>query len=452
MNWQCIEILLGPDEHVPFIQFAVRNFPLVHPDTGETFPKDLSIEAFPLVPDAGIVKWHSDCAQKLRQRATPDEDKGPTLPPRPTVQPGVRIVNPGKRSQPNYTTSRPDPDYFDSRQKPRTGERDRERERHIPYSHVSSTAVPNGRPVRPKLSHNPSHRDRAFLAPEAGSPDSPRLSRSRRRSVPENMNSPISPHNGASPDPREALNNDHVRRHSHPRPARRGSVSSDASSEREEPPSPVQPRRRPTTRDEGPSIRFEYPSPTSPPHGIPVSPDMRPRPRDGRVNDEDKRRSYPIPIDLNGKLSAPFLLKRDRDRPRNNSKGANVRWKDLGDVKDIWKQGSKSSEDDRDALPRRRVSRHDADLDRDSGSGGGSRSDPKRNSDREVPRTRQPRHSSHEGSPQIDRDREWDRNRERDRDREREGLRSFRDRDRDRERRAVSPVRGVDGRFYPTVR
>ncbi|KAH8596534.1 hypothetical protein B0O99DRAFT_509542, partial [Bisporella sp. PMI_857] len=75
VNWQSIEILLGPEEHVPFIQYAVANFPIINPDTGEGFPKDLSIEAFPLVPDTVIVKWHNHCAQKLRQRATPDEER-----------------------------------------------------------------------------------------------------------------------------------------------------------------------------------------------------------------------------------------------------------------------------------------------------------------------------------------------------------------------------------------
>jgi hypothetical protein len=107
----------------------------------------------------------------------------------------------------------------------------------------------------------------------------------------------------------------------------------------------------------------------------------------------------------------------------------------------MWRRGSKSSEDDRekrDAVPVRRKSRDDGPLDRDRDSGSGSKSDWRRERDREKERDRErepvrsrpsTRHSSHEDDPRRD----WDR-------------------ERDRERRAVSPVRGVDGRYYPAVR
>ena len=77
VRWQSIEILLGPEEQFPFIQKAVRTFGIKNPDTGEPFPIDLPREAFPILPDLEIEKWHNKCAEKLRQRATPTSH--PTL-------------------------------------------------------------------------------------------------------------------------------------------------------------------------------------------------------------------------------------------------------------------------------------------------------------------------------------------------------------------------------------
>jgi hypothetical protein len=414
---------------VSFIQNAVTIFPIRNPDTGEPFPIDLPKEAFPLKADIEIEKWHNQCAERLRQRSSPSEDEGskPGLPPRPKVDPTFAHV----RVPPSYN-SRPRPevsDYFEpkSRASPRP----------IPYQHISSA----GRPVRPSLSHSPSHRARQFLAPEA--PDSPRPSRTRRRSVPENMSSPgASPVGVDSPDIKIHTAREHARRHSHPRHARRGSVSSDASSE-DEPSSPDVGRRssHPISREAKPSIRFEFPSPTSP-YAIPTPPD--PRLRRSREDEEMKRRSYPVPIDRSGKLSEPFLM----GKRGSNSRGQNVTWKDLSP--EMWRRGSKSSEDGREKTEvpiSRRQSRDENYADRDSGSG--SRSDHKRGdkerdrSDRDkgpaIPKTAQ-RHSSYDDDYRGDRD--WD-------DRGPDIL-SFRDRD--RARRAVSPMRGVDGRYYPTVR
>lgn len=412
---------------MPFIQNAVKNFAIRNPDTGEPFPLDLPKEAFPPKADPEIEKWHNQCAEKLRQRSTPNEEPRPDLPPRPKVEPTFAHVRP-----PSSYHSRPRPevsDYFEPKS--------RASQRPIPYQHVSSA----GRPVRPGLSHSPSHRARQFLAPEA--PESPRLSRTRRRSVPENMNSPsASPIGGDSPDIKIYPSKEHVRRHSHPRHARRGSVSSDASSE-DEPSSPDWGRRssHPHSREGKPSIRFEFPSPTSP-HGVPTP--LDPRIRRSRGEDEMKRRSYPVPIDRSGKLSEQFLM----GKRGGNSRGQSVTWKDLSP--DMFRRGSKSSEDDREKkeVPiRRRQSRDESHADRDSGSG--SRSDHKRrDKDRDrSDRDRDPvrpritkRHSSYEDDNRWERD--WE-------DRGPD-IRSFRDRD--RERRAVSPVRGVDGRYYPVGR
>ncbi|PVH75313.1 hypothetical protein DL98DRAFT_427750, partial [Cadophora sp. DSE1049] len=93
VRWQSIEILLGPEEHVPFIQNAIRLFPIFNPLTGNPFPLPLPKEAFPLVPDVDIARWHEQCAQELRQRASPSEEEiRPHLPPRPKVQAGYTHV------------------------------------------------------------------------------------------------------------------------------------------------------------------------------------------------------------------------------------------------------------------------------------------------------------------------------------------------------------------------
>lgn len=466
VRWQSIEILLGPEEHVPFIQYAIQNFPIKNPETGAPFPQPLPKEAFPLTTDVEIEQWHSNCAIRLKQQATPDlsDDIGsrPHLPPRPNVEHSFSHV----RGVPtNGAAARSKTDYFGRNSRPPV--------RPIPFQHVSGT----GRPVRPPLSH---HRTRQFLAPEMagpGSPESPRLARSRRRSYPENMNgSPVSP-NGEPPSPEmpSAQPRDNVRPHSHPPRRRRGSVSSDASSEDEYSNAEI-PRRKshPHKRDgSNPDIRFEYPSPVSSPQHPPGPiPGVRPRHRVGRERPEEaKRQSQPIPLDVNGKLSEPFTMGQ-RAGTRNSSRGSNnVRWKDLSDMPNIWRKagskGSKSSEEDRE--PGRRgdlpdSARHSRDFDReterdrDSGSGSGHHKRRERDRVREQdkdpssPRPRMARHSSHEADIPRERDRDSPRERdwERDRDRERDG-RSFRERADGRGRGGMSPppMRGVDGRRYP---
>jgi hypothetical protein len=450
VRWESIEILLGPEEHVPFIQNAVRNFAIKNPDTGEPFPVDLPKEAFPLTTDVEIELWHSQCAQRLKQQATPDlaDDIGsrPDLPPRSRVQTGFTHVRP-----------RPKTGYFEPRIRPQT--------RPIPFQHVSGT----GRPVRPGIARSPTHRARQFLAPEMpDSPDSPRLARSRRRSFPENMNtSPVASPHEPSPDLKSPPI--HVRRHSHPRHERRGSVSSDASSEDEDSPSDIMKARRksyphPNPRDQpNPSARFDYPSPESSPQmGPPIPPNHRPRTRVRREAPEENRErpNYTIPIDLNGKLSEPFMMARGGGVPRNSSRGGNVRWKDLSDISNQWRKNgdksNKSSEEDRDPLRREGARHSDLERERESGSGG---------SHKRRERERIPRHAGVEeddvrSGKTSPRERDWEREREREMERDnRESNgrplgdgKSFRERARDR--RDLSPVRGVgkDARYYPMMR
>ncbi|KAJ0303482.1 hypothetical protein COL516b_006486 [Colletotrichum fioriniae] len=93
VRWESIEILLSPEEHVPFIQQAVKSWNLKHPETGEPFPPDLPADALPSEPDAGIEKWHKKCAEKLRKAAVPDEEPASpkTAPARPTERDEPRV-------------------------------------------------------------------------------------------------------------------------------------------------------------------------------------------------------------------------------------------------------------------------------------------------------------------------------------------------------------------------
>ncbi|KAF3023509.1 hypothetical protein E8E14_007197 [Neopestalotiopsis sp. 37M] len=85
-RWQSLQILLGPEEHVPFIQYAVRNWALKHPVTGAPFPVDLPADAFPKVCDPEIDRWHKECAKRLKQDAAPNVERpAPAPPPDPRV-------------------------------------------------------------------------------------------------------------------------------------------------------------------------------------------------------------------------------------------------------------------------------------------------------------------------------------------------------------------------------
>lgn len=68
-RWESVEILLGPEEHVPFIQYAVKHWALRHPETGQAFPPDLPASVFPAQSDQAVDRWHKQCADTLRDEA-----------------------------------------------------------------------------------------------------------------------------------------------------------------------------------------------------------------------------------------------------------------------------------------------------------------------------------------------------------------------------------------------
>lgn len=92
-RWESVEILLGPEEHVPFIQYAVQHWALRHPETGQAFPPDLPASVFPAQPDQQVDTWHKQCADQMRDEACKEEEEASSMPsssaapPRPEPEP-----------------------------------------------------------------------------------------------------------------------------------------------------------------------------------------------------------------------------------------------------------------------------------------------------------------------------------------------------------------------------
>ena len=66
VEWQRLQLLLSPGEHVPFMQEAVRRYDVPTADGG-IFPKYIPREAFPDRPDEGMEQWHKMVTGSLEQ-------------------------------------------------------------------------------------------------------------------------------------------------------------------------------------------------------------------------------------------------------------------------------------------------------------------------------------------------------------------------------------------------
>lgn len=83
VRWQTVQLLLEPEEHVPFIQNAVKRFEITNPVDGLPFPTILPKEALPSLPDHEISEWHSAVSEKLMVEAQSSADRN--MPPRPQM-------------------------------------------------------------------------------------------------------------------------------------------------------------------------------------------------------------------------------------------------------------------------------------------------------------------------------------------------------------------------------
>ncbi len=83
VRWQTVQLLLEPQEHVPFLQEAVKRFELTNPTDGEPFPSILPREALPSKPDQEMTEWHDAVSEKLMLEAQASQDRN--MPPRPQM-------------------------------------------------------------------------------------------------------------------------------------------------------------------------------------------------------------------------------------------------------------------------------------------------------------------------------------------------------------------------------
>ncbi|KAI8932493.1 hypothetical protein NX059_010675 [Plenodomus lindquistii] len=76
VTWQTIQLLLGPEEHVPFLQRAVEKYDVVDSETGNIFPKILPKECFPDCPDDAMETWYQGVAARLKREADEEAVRG----------------------------------------------------------------------------------------------------------------------------------------------------------------------------------------------------------------------------------------------------------------------------------------------------------------------------------------------------------------------------------------
>lgn len=93
ITWQTIQLLLGPEQHVPFLQKAVEIFDIKDPETGNVFPKVLPSECFPDRPDDAMEQWYESVAERLKREAEREAAEK-----QDTARVRVEVDEPGPRS------------------------------------------------------------------------------------------------------------------------------------------------------------------------------------------------------------------------------------------------------------------------------------------------------------------------------------------------------------------
>jgi hypothetical protein len=437
-RWESLEILLGPEEHVPFLQFAVKNWNLKHPETGEAFPAELPKDVFPSEPDAVVDQWHQSCAQQLKYEASASDG---TPPPPPKAEP----VPDHQSHKFAYVHSRGPGAH----------------QKHGEHPHMGRGASHNhGRYSTPRTW------DRS---PERGRRESPPKTHNRRRSfsdVPSPSSQEPPPHTfPPSYEDHSPKRPSQRRRHSHPR-----RYSTDETSDEEPAPAKTKRRQHRPESPPPPSVRrFVPPSAPQPPAATSSPPPSYRNNRPEIRVDEPKKRNVSSPRGLRNKISetvSNILPGGLGDRPRSGSRQGSYHdpipsrrsrehfqpsrlshmYSDEPSGESI---GDSTSEDE---AQRRRRSRDERERERERYRDRGRQRDPEERdsgSRRERPHLQRPpierRTSSH---ADVDRRRDhpgWDaHNRERIRE---ERRRWDRDR-RSPEERGPSPAAGTSGRRY----
>ena len=148
VKWQTVQLLLQPDEHVPFLQEAVKRFPIINPDDGEPFPTILPRDAFPRKASDAMLEWHENALQRLR--------------PIENVQGTPRGANASEEveSLPDSSTDSHSivdaGDYFDSSHRPRSSSSTRPSSSSSARRSSPAFTRPNVLPTLP-TGHRPHH-------------------------------------------------------------------------------------------------------------------------------------------------------------------------------------------------------------------------------------------------------------------------------------------------------
>ncbi|KAF0320169.1 hydroxyproline-rich glycoprotein DZ-HRGP [Colletotrichum asianum] len=414
VRWEIIEILLDPEEHVPFIQNAVKNWNLKHPVTNEPFPKDLPDDAFPAQPDPGISEWHKKCAEKLRKAATPNPDSTAPKPAAAAAAAGAPPSNwPPERDEPRVKAA-----YVHVRNPyPKASP--------PPRAPQTEYFPPPTRPVA--YSHVPGHGGRyppsRLNIPAARSPEQERYRGQNQNSPDDRRRRSFSDYPSPSGDPMYASEHLHPnrppmqpRRHSQPR-----HYSSSSTSDSEEPGSPRS-KRRPHTHhsNEPPPPGFRRMPPPPPSVQVPSGARLH---RSELRADDPRRRSIPIVEKISEKVASILPNGRSPDRQRSTS----------------GRRSDPPSRRSREHLPTSKLNRSWPDIAPDESDASESEEEARR---RHRRREVEERERAERERQQRARDRERGRDKDRRRDRERD--RDYEHRERDRGERVVDWERDED--------
>ena len=85
VRWQTVQLLLDPEEHIPFLQAAVKRFEIANPTDGKVFPSILPKETLPTKPDPEVTAWHQSVSDQLRIETTASQAPLPPKLPNRTL-------------------------------------------------------------------------------------------------------------------------------------------------------------------------------------------------------------------------------------------------------------------------------------------------------------------------------------------------------------------------------
>ena len=311
-RWVALEILLDPDEHVGFLQHAIKKWNLKHPETGEAFPPDLPRNVFPREADAEVDRWHESCSKQLRSDAENKGDSSAAEDPKST-KPRTNHKHEQFAGEPKYAYV-PMRDPF-QQPSPRHAPRHGQRRPDVSFAHVPSRAgAHSGQRMGARSPERPDRTERDYREPP---PDE----RERRRSFsdfpsPTQDRSPPVPQNysGTHLDPNPGRPQA-GRRHSHPR-----HYSSDDSDDDHQ---GAKVRRR-QQQHSPPPRRGAPPSAPQPPPAVNGS-GSRPHRNDTGRGEDLKRRNGNSPLGsirdrVSKKVNGLFVDSRASERPRVDSR------------------------------------------------------------------------------------------------------------------------------------